>query len=115
MPTKKVTTAKEETFSAILSRGNNAIKGARAKRFTAQAKMAFDAKVNKIVNDIFMVENKLEEMADISTSNSTTTKNAIGMTFDAESFVDTRARLKLDLVLLEQKLEVLKEDESFYV
>lgn len=103
-----------ETFSTVLKRSNKSIQAARAKRFTQQAKMAYDAKVNKITNQIFEVENKLEEMADISTSNSTTSANAVGMTFDAEAFVDKRCKLKLELTLLEEKLEVLKEDKDFY-
>lgn len=106
---------KKVTVSAILNRSNSKVQKDRAIRIAKGMKMSYDAYKNKIIKQIFDIEEKLEEMIDISTSNVTTTGNRItGTSFNSDAFVEERSKLKLELVLKSQELKVLEEDEEFY-
>ena len=52
-------------------------------------------------------------MADMSADNRTTTANVVN-NFKADEWVAKRAKLKLEIKLLTQEIEVLKEDAEFY-
>lgn len=108
-------TVKTETFKSNLKASNKSIQETRANRIASEAKMEYDELVNNKKRAIFRVENELEAMADISTSNVTTSANAIsGTNFDAKAFVKKRADLKDELVLLAEELATLEEDAEFY-
>jgi predicted DNA-binding antitoxin AbrB/MazE fold protein len=105
----------KETFKNNLRKSNKDIQSTRAERISSLARMEYDVLVNAKIRQIFNIENDLEMMADISTSNVSTTVNSIkGMEFDAASFVVKRARLKDELLLAKEELETLKDDEDFY-
>jgi hypothetical protein len=103
------------TFKEILKRSNKSIQTERAKRICAVAKMEYDTLIANKRKEVFKIEDELEAMADISTSNVTTTANRIsGTSFDAAEFVNTRATLKYNLAVLKEELEMLEEDAPFY-
>jgi hypothetical protein len=106
---------KKETFKANLKASNKTIQATRANRIAAVAKMEYDNLVNDKKRQIFNIENDLEAMADISTSNVTTSANAIeGTSFNAKGFVENRARLRDELILCNEELKTLVEDAEFY-
>lgn len=106
---------KTNSFKDILKRSNKSIQAERAVRISKRAKGAFDALLNRAEEKVMDIEDQLEAMSDISTSNVTTTVNKIsGTTFDAVSFVEKRAKLNLNLATSKEELAILKEDESFY-
>lgn len=108
-------TTKKDTFKLVLQRSNKSIQAARANRISAVAKMEYDALVATKKKEVFTIQDELESMSDISTSNITTSSNAIkGSTFDAAGFVKKRAKLKFDLSVVEMELEMLEEDAEFY-
>lgn len=113
--TAKHKTTEKETFKENLKKSNKSIQASRAERIASVAKMEYDNLVNNKKREIFNIENELEAMADISTSNVTTTANAVsGFNFDAKAFVVKRAKLKDELVLCHEELKALKSDEEFY-
>ena len=108
-------TTKKETFKSNLKASNKTIQTTRANRIASVAKMEYDNLVNAKKRQIFNIENDLEAMADISTSNVTTSSNAIkGTEFDAQAFVAKRARLKDELILSQEELKTLEDDSEFY-
>jgi len=103
------------TFKEILKRSNSKIQDERAKRISKRAQGEYNSLLNALENKVMDIEDSLEAMSDISTSNVTTSANAIkGASFDAKLFVEQRANLKRDLALATEELELLKEDEEFY-
>jgi hypothetical protein len=110
-----MTTIKKETFKSNLKASNKTIQTTRANRIASVAKMEYDNLVNDKKRQIFNIENDLEAMADISTSNVTTSSNAIkGIEFDAKAFVQKRADLKDNLILTKEELKTLEDDSDFY-
>lgn len=106
---------KANSFKEILKRSNKSIQADRATRISVRAKGAFDALVNAANERVMDIEDQLDSMSDISTSNTITTANAIkGATFDAVAFVQKRAKFRLNLALAKEELVTIKEDESFY-
>lgn len=113
MSTEKSKT--KETFKGNLKMSNRDIQSTRANRIASLAKMEYDNLVNDKKRQIFNIENDLEAMADISTSNVTTTANALkGTEFDAQSFVKKRAMLREELLLSKEELATLEADSAFY-
>jgi len=105
----------KETFKGNLKKSNKSIQANRANRIAAEARMEYDNLINNKRREIFKIENDLEAMADISTSNVTTSANAIsGITFNAQKFVQKRAELKYQLILAQEELITLGEDLEFY-
>lgn len=103
------------TFKEILKRSNSKIQSERANRISKRASGEYTSLINKAENQVMDIEDSLEAMSDISTSNVSTSVNSIkGATFDAKAFVEKRANLKKILALAIEELELLKEDESFY-
>tara|TARA_R110000796_G_scaffold168210_1_gene285103 strand:- start:315 stop:647 length:333 start_codon:yes stop_codon:yes gene_type:complete len=108
-------TTVKETFKKNLKASNKSIQTSRANRIADVAKMEYDVLVNNKKREIFNIENDLESMADISTSNVTTSANAIsGTSFDAKAFVTKRAELKDSLILCQEELQTLLDDSDFY-
>lgn len=104
-----------ETFKGNLKKSNKDIQTTRAARISELARMEYDMLVNEKKRTVFNIENDLEMMADISTSNVSTSMNAIkGLEFDAASFVKKRARLRDELILAKEELETLEADAKFY-
>jgi hypothetical protein len=111
----QVSTPKVETFASILKRESGKIKADRALRISAAAHMDHTDLINAKIKEKFSIQNELEAMSDLSTSNHTTTVNRIeGVTFDSAGFVNRRASLRLKLVIVEQELKVLQDDIAFY-
>ena len=102
-------------FRALLERDNKTIKGDRATRFVTVAQMDYNDLVNAKIKEKFSLENDLDVMSDLSTSNTTTTANRVeGLNFNSKEFVEKRASLRLKLALLTQEIKLLKEDAAFY-
>ena len=111
----KAKVKKVDTFKSILKRNNSKIQDDRAKRISEVAQMDYEALVNAQKKKVFEFQNAIEEMADLSSSNVTTTDNRIkAPRFDSEDFVKERARLRLDLVYAKEELAILEEDKAFY-
>ena len=105
----------ELTFKSVLARNNTTIRGDRAQRFANQARRDFTQIVNDKQKEIDNIDDALEDMMDISASNSTTSGNRIkGTSFDSMGFVKKRSELLVQKTLLVRELEVIKGDESFY-
>lgn len=105
----------KNTFKTILKRSNKNVMSDRAKRICAVAKMEYDSLIAEKKKKIFKLEDQIEAMTDLSTSNVTTTANAIkAPTFDASKFVQDRSSLKYKLAIAKEELELLEEDSEFY-
>lgn len=111
-PTKQ---AAQPTFKTILQRNNAAIRADRAATINDLVKMDFDELVNTKKRNILSLNSQLDMMADLSTSNVTTSANRIeGIQFDSKAFVAKRAQLRMDILLAKEELSYLMEDAAFY-
>jgi len=111
---KNVENMTKETFRSNLAKSNKSIQATRANRIASVAKMEYENLVNNKKREIFNIENDLEAMADISTSNVSTTVNAVGFDFDGASFVNKRAKLRDNLIITKEELKVLESNADFY-
>ena len=110
-----MTDSKKVSFKDILKRSNSKIQDERAKRISKRAQNEYDSLIKSLENKIMNIEDEIDSMSDISTSNVTTSANAIkGTTFDAKAFVIKRAGLLSELALAKEELEILREDKEFY-
>jgi|18_taG_2_1085343.scaffolds.fasta_scaffold44853_2 translation initiation factor 2B subunit (eIF-2B alpha/beta/delta family) len=111
--TKKTrTTATKVTVRplvGILSRSNKAIKADRAARISGSIEDSYTTKRIELKNKLRKIENRLDEMLDLSASANTTVDNAI-RDFDADAFVKERHQLRMERELIIEEVEILKED-----
>ena len=101
------------SFIEILKRSNSTIKADRANRIGVAAQMSYTEALNKMQKELFEIENKLEEMTDLSADNRTTSMNSI-RELKTDDFVEERKKLRWDKRILEAKIQDFKEDAEFY-
>lgn len=110
-----ITYSSTSNFKSLLERDNKTIRGDRATRIAESARMDYIELINSKKKEIFSIENSLDVMSDLSTSNTTTTSNRIGeFSFDSANFVKRRSDLLVKLTIAKQTLGILLSDASFY-
>jgi len=97
---------KRSPFAVKLSRENKKVKADRANRIGASLEAAQKMKVYSLEGDVRQLEDKLDEMTDVSTDNVSTTLNVINKGFNAEHFVNVMHDTKVELALKKQELAI---------
>ena len=108
MPTTKVT-----KFMSILSRKENKISDERAARWGKNFTKSSQRLVDDAESKVDSIDEKIENMMDISTSNDLQSANRVG-DFNAESYAEKLHTLEYELALAVEKLQVAKATHSKY-
>lgn len=111
-----VAEAKVLTFKQVLGQSDDLAQNNRATRLCKAAQMDYQAIIDTRTKEIFKLEDELEAMSDMSASNSTLSRNAIEPTkFNSEKYVTRRCELLILINVAKAELDIIKEDEPFYV
>ena len=104
-------------FSSRLSRDNSKVKEERAIRIGSSLEAAQKMLIYGLEEEVRTLEDKLDEMTDVSTDNVSTTLNVISKSFDSKEFVSTMQLRKVQLALKRQELRIAQEtyNEEFSI
>ena len=100
------TKTKNSRLFSILTRDDKTITKDRANRISTAVTTSFQKKVLDKEGEIQKMEDKRERLLDMSSSNQTTTRNAVD-NLEADGFVDEICRLELEIELAERELAII--------
>lgn len=104
---------KNTTFKAILTRSNKEISSDRADRVSKAANREYKRLIDSKEEEMDKIEDRIEGMLDLSTSNRTTVDNSI-KNFNAEAWVSEMASLEMKKEMLRLEISVIKEKVGKY-
>jgi len=98
-------------ITQLLTRSNKQISQARAHRITKSVDTSFQKKVLNLEGEISQMEDKRERLLDMSSSNVSTTKNAVD-DLEADGFVDAITDIDIKLELKRRHIKVVKQSQE---
>lgn len=104
---------KAKTFKEILTRSNKEISADRADRITKSANREYKRLIDAKEEEMEKIEDKIESMLDLSTSNKTTVDNSI-KNFDAVGWVNELANLEVKKKMISLEISVVKDSVGKY-
>lgn len=110
MSTEEEQVKKTKIFE-ILTRDSDTISKERAERIATAVDTSFQKKVLDCKGAIQKLEDQREKLLDMSSSNETTTRNAVD-DLAADGFVDKICELDLEIFLAERELEVMMDTKK---
>jgi len=99
----------KSAFAAKLARENGKVKEDRAVRISDGIAAEQQMLIYKLESEVRKLEDKLDEMTDVSTDNVSTTLNVISKSFNPSEFVQTMHNTKVNLILKNQELTIARE------
>lgn len=106
-------TTKSKTFKDILTRSNKEISADRANRVSSAANREYKRLIDAKQEQIEKIEDQIESMLDLSTTNETTVDNS-AKNFNAEHWVNKMVQLELQKEMLDLEIKVIREKVGKY-
>lgn len=91
-----------------LTRSNSKISQDRAERMSRGVERSYISLINEKKQELDDIDEQIDRMLDMSSSNVTTTKNAIDE-LNSSKFVEKISELDINRALLVQELEIIKK------